>query len=69
MQEILVFQQDRSADVRRFVVGFIEEAWQVLQFSFNYYFTGLLSLKSQQSVRLFPSQSRYKCSWNAVAYL
>lgn len=26
-QEILVFQQDRSADVRRFVVGFIEEAW------------------------------------------
>ena len=32
MQEILVFQQDRSADVRRFVVGFIEEAWQVLHF-------------------------------------
>ena len=27
LQEILVFQQDRSADVRRFVVGFIEEAW------------------------------------------
>ena len=22
-----MFQQDRSADVRRFVVGFIEEAW------------------------------------------
>ncbi|XP_020601619.1 symplekin-like [Orbicella faveolata] len=26
LDEILVFQQDRSADVRRFVVGFIEEA-------------------------------------------
>ena len=44
MQEILVFQQDRSAEVRRFVVGFIEEAWQVLH---SIFITGLMSLKSQ----------------------
>ena len=26
-QEVLQFQNDKSADVRKFVVGFIEEAW------------------------------------------
>lgn len=26
-EEIVAFQNDRNADVRKFVVGFIEEAW------------------------------------------
>ncbi len=26
-QEMLAFQNDRSFDVKKFVVGFIEEAW------------------------------------------
>jgi symplekin len=27
LDEVLGFQNDRSADVRKFIVGFIEEAW------------------------------------------
>lgn len=35
LQEMMAFQSDRSVDVRKFVVGFLEEAWYVLK-STNY---------------------------------
>lgn len=30
-QEMLAFQNDKSIEVRKFVIGFIEEAWYVLK--------------------------------------